>query len=260
MIRRIGVGGLLGLTLACGTSGGPDDEAGESGAPAPGPSAEGWMSAYVEGGVGITCGQTEAEMMAAGAPSLSVADTTIYVGFEQDGQNQNPVFARFDAGVEVYCEHHETEAPDGRAVGLTWDGGDLAYVVYTIVGGGSSLEGKGGWLNAYAPGAISGGGPKVSVVGRVETTFGTLDRATFVIAVKSDGKVNSHGPRGAVTRRPDGNIEFLGESAHKPIDANGQSSMDCTDYPFDSKYVFSGDLATLVCAECSNCVSQQPCE
>lgn len=81
-----------------------------------------------------------------------------------------------------------------------------------------------------------------------------------MIAVKSDNTVNSHGPRGAVTRLPDGNIEFLGGSAHKPIDADGQSSMDCTDYPFDSKYVFSGDLASLICAECTNCSSQQPCE
>ena len=58
----------------------------------------------------------------------------------------------------------------------------------------------------------------------------------------------------------DGNVEFLGESAHKPIDADGQSSMDCTDYPFSSRYVLTPELDSLVCASCSNCVAQQPCE
>jgi hypothetical protein len=264
MLRQPSVFVLV-LVLACTQDSTADSSTangtseGETGAPPPGPSADGWESAYADGGVGIDCNQSEAEMMAAGAPSLRFADTAIYVGFEQLDQNQNPVFARFDMGAPVYCERHETEAPDGRAVGVTWDGGDHAYVVYTIVGGGSSLEGKGGWQPSYASGSISGGGSKVSVVGRVETTTGTLERSTFVIAVKSDNTVNSHGPRGPVTRLPDGNIEFLGGSAHKPIDADGQSSMACTDYPFDSKYVFSGDLASLICAECTNCSSQQPC-
>ena len=263
MPTRIRATVLLVTSLACtsactGASPHGDGETSDGGAPPPGESAEGWMSAYVDGGVGINCAQTEADMQAAGAPALSFGDTSIYVGFEQDGQNQNPVFARFDAGVPIYCEHHETEGPDGRAVGLTWNGGDHAYVVYTIVGGGSSLEGKGGWLSAYAPGAISGGGPKVSVVGRVETTYGTLASATFVIAVKSDNSVNSHGPRGPVTVLEDGNVEFLGSSAHKPIDADGAHAMDCSDYPFDSKYVFTPDLSALECAECSNCVAQSP--
>jgi hypothetical protein len=230
-----------------------------TGAPPPGPSADGWQSDYADGGVGTHCAAAAAEMEAAGVPGVTVGETTIYVGFEQDGQNQNPVFARFDGGSQVYCEHHETEGPDGRAVGITWDGGDVAYVVYTIVGGGSSLEDKGGWLSSYAPGAISGGGPKVSYVGQVEVTHGTLQTGTFIIAVKSDTTVNSHSPVGAVTVLQDLTIEFLGESAHKPIDADGASSMDCTDYPFSSRYRLSPDLSSLVCADCTNCTSQQPC-
>lgn len=230
------------------------------GAPPPGPSADGWQSVYSDGGVSTGCGQTAGEMEAAGVPSLTFGDTTLFIGFEQIGDNQNPIFARFDAGQNIYCERHETEPPDGRAVGLTWNGGDHAYVVYTIVGGGSSLEGKGGWLSSYAPGSISGGGPKVSVVGRVETTSGTLTDATFIVAVKSDDKVNGHGPRGAVTVLESGDVEFLGSSAHKPIDADGESAMDCTDYPFESRYRFSPDLSSLICADCTNCVAQRACE
>ncbi len=225
-----------------------------------GPVAEGWGRDFVEGGVGIACGQSEAEMQVAGAPSLTFGASTIYVGFEQDGQNQDPVFARFDDGIEVYCEHHEAEAPDGRALGLTWNGGEHVYVVYTIVGGGSSLEGKGGWLSSYAPGSISGGGAKVSVLGRVEADTGGMLTASFVIAVKSDNKVNAHSPRAAPSVLDSGDVEFLGASAHKPIDADGKASMVCTDDPFDSRYVFSPDLSTLICASCSNCASQQACD
>ncbi len=218
-----------------------------------------WQQAFGEQGVGLKCSQSRAEMLAAGAPNLSIGDTTLIVGFEQDGNNQDPVFARFDGDTQTYCQYHETEGPDGRALGLTWDGGAYAYVVYTIVGGGTALEGKGGWISSYAPGSISGGGPKVSVVGRVATATGTLESATFVIAVKSDNKVNSHSPRSAPKVLAGGDVEFLGASAHKPIDADMQS-MDCTDYPFDSRYVFSEDLSRLTCAECTNCEAQMPCE
>jgi hypothetical protein len=145
-------------------------------------------------------------------------------------------------------------------VGITWDGGDVAYVVYTIVGGGSALEGKGGWLSSYAPGAISGGGPKVSYVGQVEVTYGTLQAGTFIIAVTSDNEVNSHSPAGAVTVLQNRNIEFLGESAHKPIDADGSHGMECTDYPFSSRYRLSADLSALMCADCTNCIPQLPCD
>lgn len=44
------------------------------------------------------------------------------------------------------------------------------------------------------------------------------------------------------------------------VDADGSSAMDCTDYPFDSRYRFSADLTSLVCADCTNCVAQMPCD
>jgi hypothetical protein len=241
---------------ASGGAGATDGSAAD--APGPGPSTDGWKSAYVDGGVRIGCGDSREAVAGSGAPGLVFGNTAIYVGYEQSGQNQNPVFVRFDQDTQAYCEHHESQGPDGRAVGITWDGGAHAYVVYTVVGGGTSLEGKGGWVPSYAPGSMSGGGPKVSYVGRVETTHGTLQTGTFVIAVNSDNHVNSHAPRGAVTVLADGNVEFLGSSAHKPID-EGWKPMSCTDYPFDSRYRFSPYLATLVCADCTNCRSQKPC-
>ena len=70
--------------------------------------------------------------------------------------------AGYSVGDPVCTEDETIGKLRGKAWTITWDGGDVAYVVYTVVGGGTSLEGKGGWLSSYAPGAISGGGPKVS--------------------------------------------------------------------------------------------------
>ncbi len=243
--------------FGCGGSGDEGDYGGNNSAPVPGKSAEGWLSDYAD--ERASCDASEEELSA--LAHVTIQDTTIYVGWEQvSANNQDPIVARFDRGERVYCRYHETETPDGRAVAITWDGGETAYVVYTVVGGGTSLEGKGGWLSSYAPGAISGGGPRVSYVGKINAENGDLVAGTFVIAVKSDNKVNTHRPAGPVTVLENGEVEFLGESAHKPIDSDGRNAMDCTDYPFSSRYRFSPDLTSLVCADCTNCVSQTPCE
>lgn len=242
-------GGLWVLALALASCGDSDS------APPPGAGPE-WKSAFADKGGRCAGDKASLDSLA----KVTVGDTTLFVGFEQtSADNQDPLIARYDGDRRVYCVHHENDGPDGRAVGLTWNGGEYAYVVYTVVGGGSDLEGKQGWLGAYAPGAIRGGGPKVSYVGRVNVTTGALETGTFIIAVKSDNSVNSHGPRGPVSLREDGTVEFSGDSAHKPIDADGQRAMACTDYPFTTRYRFSADLKTLVCADSTQCTSQRPC-
>ncbi|MDX2092564.1 MAG: hypothetical protein SFX73_32165 [Kofleriaceae bacterium] len=247
---------LVGL-LACG--GDPAEDPGGGSAPPPGTSADGWQSQFSADSARAACSGDEAAF--ASLPHVTVGSTTIYVGYTQaSANNQDPVVARFDDGVQIWCQHHETQGPDGRAHAITWDGGDRAYVVYSVVGGGTDLEGKGGWFPSYAANGISGGGPKVSYVGMVDTSDGALVHGTFVISVKSDRKVNSHMPRAAATVLQDGGVEFLGASAHKPLDVDGRNAMTCTDYPFDSRYRFDPDLRAVRCADCTNCQSTMPCE
>lgn len=264
-----GIVALASWSLACGgddatppaapvqgtTAPGGSSEAGAR--PPAGPLSSGWQKAFNKTSVAINCKQTLAEMTAAGATVLTIGSSTIVVGFEQIGQNQDPVFARFEDATPKYCEHHEREAPDGRAYGVTWDGGKSAYVVYTIVGGGSAFDAraKGQWLDRYGDG---GGSSKVSFVGEVETELGALVRGTYVIAKKKDGKTNSHTPSDAPIILASGEIEFLGDSAFQPMNPD-KSIMDCTDYPFASRYVFSRDLKTLACASSTNCKSAVPC-
>jgi hypothetical protein len=229
----------------------------DGGALPPPPSASGWQKAFAKDSVSIDCTLTEAALDAKKATVVTVGTSRVFVGYEQSGQNQNPVVARFDAGAKRYCEHHESEAPDGRAYGVTWDGGKTAYVVYTIVGGGSAFDAKskGKWLEAYGNGGASS---KVSVIGAVDADLGSLSYSTFVVAKKQDGSTNSLTPTDAVTVRPDANLELRGSSAFQPMNPD-KSLMQCTAYPFDVRYVFAPSLATLVCSSSTNCTSSTPC-
>ena len=279
--RRGALGAVVGIALAlvlvaCGG----DDEGGDGGdgstkvEPTPVPTGPGdgdWRRAFQAGGVGVTCEMSFEEMTASGAPSITSGDTTIFVGFQQYGNNQDPVFRRFDGGQEVYCEHHEKESPDGRALGITWDGGPVAYVVYTIVGGGTAFDelAKGGWVDRYGDG---GGSSAVAVIGEVETQFGTVQKATFVPAKREMGtKTNTLRPADAITVLQDGNLEMLGESAFAPL--NPDKTVMCvpmTEYPSPfggaeegPNYLgrFTPDLAQVVCASTAGCsLVTTPCE
>ncbi|MBU1221136.1 hypothetical protein KKF34_01535 [Myxococcota bacterium] len=226
-------------------------------APVPGSTGI-WISDYTSSSASIDCSMTYDELAESSAARVTVDTTSLFVGYIQKDNNQNPLLIRMDDSRQIYCIEHETQSPDGRAEAITWDGGEYAYIVYTMTGGGTDLEMSNGWLSSYSAGLYSGGGPKVSVIGRVKPFDGVLSNSTFIIAVKSDNKVNSHAPSAAVDVDSTGNVIFYGESAHKPIDTD-KKPMDCTDYPFDSTYIFSEDLSTLICAQCTNCTLKNPC-
>lgn len=255
-----------------GGAGGGQSMGGEPRAPGvpTGPGDGTFQKAFREGGVGVTCEMTYDEMVASGAPSITSGATTIFVGFQQYGANQDPVFFRFDDKKKVYCEHHEKEPPDGRALGLTWDGGPTAWVVYTIVGGGSAFDGlaKGGWVNRYGDG---GGSSKVAVIGEVETQFGTVRRMTFVPAKRADGtKTNTLNPADALTVLTDGTLEFQGSAAYAPLNPDRTPMcVGSAEYPAaldgakGPSYVarFSADLTSVLCASTASCsVVKQPCQ
>ncbi len=243
------------------TSSGPGEAPGTGGSTSSGfggGSGE-WDSDFQDGKLDVNsaennCTVTAQALKDSGLAQVTHGTQTLYVGWDQvSGNNQDPVVAFVDEDEVKWCKHHENDGPDARALGLAWDGGPEAYVVYSVVGGGSDLENHGGWLNSYAPGAISGGGPKVSVLGRVDLSGGEILSSTFIIAVTEAGKVNGMKPEAAPVVLADGSVEFRGSSAHKPIGVDKKSSMACTDYPFDATYRFSADLSTLVCAQSTNC-------
>jgi hypothetical protein len=253
------------LLAACNDDGGSTEaaETGDTngdgdGLPQP---AEGWESAFVDGGVVFECDAPEADLIAAGVPSATVGDTTLYVGAEENNQaEQDAVFARYDGGVMTYCVRHESDGPNGIGFGLTWDGGPVAYAVYATYAAGSGFENLGGWLSEYAPGPISGVGAQAAIVGRVNVETGALEAATFVIAVDANEDVASYSPVLAPMVLSDGSVDLVGSSTEPPIDADAATAMECPNpSPHAARYVFSGNLAELVCIETSDCNPTMPC-
>jgi hypothetical protein len=239
------------LLVSCGGASGSDGS-GDGGQPDPA-----WERGYSESPVAIDCSRTRPELEASGAPAVNVDGAAIFAGYEQaSGNNQDPVVVRFDGETQTWCQRHEQTPPDGRAVGLTWDGGDTLYVVCTVDGGGSGFDAHvDGWQDSYG----MGGGPKVSVLLAVDAATGEPTHGTYVISKLSNGNTNSHGPREAPFVEANGSVGFRGASAFQPLNPD-KSTMTCTDYPFDTLARFDADLSTLQCAESTNCLASAPCE
>lgn len=224
-----------------------------------------WKRAFAANAGAVSCAWGLSQFRASKAARLTFGSSTVFVGFQQYGNNQDPVFVRFDGSRKVYCEHHEHQSPDGRAMGLTWDGGKTAYVVYTIVGGGSELDAKAsrGWIRSYGNGGASS---KVMVVGQVELTYGTVQRASFVVSrLPKNGqlKTNSLVPVAAPQRLANGQVAVFGSAGYSPL--NPDQSLMCStgsEYPSagpgradKASYVgvFVSSLGSEVCAQTWGC-------
>ncbi len=261
--------GTSGPTASGGAPAGPTGGTSGSGIPT-GPGDGSWRTAFSEDAAGMSCDSTLADLVAAGAPLLTSGATTLAVGYQQIGDNQDPVFVRFDDEVMVYCQRHEQEPPDGRAYGLTWDGGPVAYVVYSVVGGGTAFDSlaASGWISSYGDG---GGSSKVLVLGAVDTTSGAVQHATFVPAKRQMGtKTNTLGPAGPIVVLEDGSLEVLGRSAFAPL--NPDKTVMCVpdvEYPgaFDGAEGpnflarFAPDLSAMLCSSTAGCSNvTTPCD
>jgi hypothetical protein len=251
-------------------SGGETGNSSSSGVLPTGPGDGDWETAFTADPVGMNCSSTLAELEAAGAAMIKRGAVTLVVGYEQLGQNQDPVLLRFDDGERTYCQYHEQEPPDGRAYGITWDGGPVAYVVYSIVGGGSAFDSLAaqGWIASYGDG---GGSSKVMVLGSVDTASGSVQQATFEPAKRDNGsKTNTLGPAGPIVVLEDGSLEVVGNSAFAPLNPD-KSGMCLPDVEYPSALDgargpnflgrFSPDLSMMVCASTAGCSNVTvPCE
>ncbi|MBI5532051.1 MAG: hypothetical protein HY898_05000 [Deltaproteobacteria bacterium] len=233
------------------TDGGGNADAGDPPYPyEPSPANPAFQHAW--GSSTLECSMTVSEMSK--ATTVVVGTSSIHVGWAQvSGNNQDPFIARVDHGAVAWCVAAEAQGPDGRAYGLAWDGGQTLYAVYTVVGGGTALDGKGGWLDSYGS-AGSGGNKTVSVVARHDPSNGSLIATTFVASqLESAMKVNSLSPRAMVVLA-DGSVEFLGNPAFSPL--NPDKTRMCaggSEYPNGYRIRFSADLKQALCADTTAC-------
>lgn len=196
----------------------------------------------------------EAAVRALGGPSVSVGDTTLYIGYEQvGGNNQDPRLVSFTNGVQNwYRTDYEVTGTDGRGVGLLWDGANALYGVFTVDGTQGSPDddfrefARDGWLESYG----AGGGAKVSVVMRIDPQTGDPTNATFISAILSNGNSNT---LQVTDLALDGdNLVVNAQSFFSPRRTDTTSMENTgsdTDSPFDYTVEFTSDLSTAVRAE-----------
>ncbi|WP_035726501.1 hypothetical protein [Eisenibacter elegans] len=133
--------------------------------------------------------------------TVTDAQGNVYtVGFDQATSiNQNPFVRKVNAqGQEQWRLVYENTPVDGRAVLVTLDEAQNPWVVFTVDGGSNDAGAiqrrqvasnafQGVYNNSYG----SGGGPKVSLVARLNPNTGIIERGTFVAARLTSGNTNT---------------------------------------------------------------------
>ncbi len=128
-------------------------------------------------------------------------DGNIYeVGFEQASSiNQNPFVRKTDeSGNTLWKVNYEKSAVDGRAVLVAIDDNNNVWVTFTVDGGSNEdtnitkhAVANDAFQNVYANSYGSGGGPKASLLAKINPDNGKMEKATFLTARLSSGKTNT---------------------------------------------------------------------
>ncbi|MDB9528762.1 DUF4114 domain-containing protein [Oscillatoria sp. CS-180] len=200
-------------------------------------------------------GNSQADITATGAASVTFGTQTIYAGTNQvSSNNQNPILASFDSANPdnnwVRTDYERTGA-DGRGLGLAWNGESL-YGVFSVDGTqGSPSEdfrraandAEQSWLRSYG----AGGGPKVAVIGRIDPKNGTLLNAAYLSAVLESGNSNSLSVTN-LTVKENGNLVIEAQSFFSPRRPDGRAMTQTTSggSPFAYTVEITPDLKRVI--------------
>lgn len=123
------------------------------------------------------------------------------VGYDQaSSNNQNPFVRKVDAsGQQVWRLTYENTPVDGRAVWVALDANQKPYVVFTVDGGSKDagainkkeLDNPDAFSGVFQNSYGTGGGPKVSIIARLNPNNGKIEKGTFITARLTDGKTNT---------------------------------------------------------------------
>lgn len=197
---------------------------------------------------------SETAVRALGGPSITVDNTTLYIGYEQvTSLNQDPRLISFTNGVrDWYRTDYEVTNDDGTGTGLVWDGTtDSLYATFTSTGTQSTADqdfrefATNGWLPSYG----QGGGAKVSILARIDPATGNVLDATFISAVLSNGNSNTLRVTGLGLNGD--NVVVSADSFFSPrrTDKTAMTFTGSGGSPFGYTIEFNPDLSTALRAE-----------
>lgn len=205
--------------------------------------------------VTFKCSDSEATIRAKKGPKVTFGNSTIYIGYQQvSSVNKNPLLIRFNNGVRAWCKsNYEVTGDDSTGYGLIWDGSSVLYGVFSATGtqGTSSQDFRrfatNGWLKGYG----SGGGPKIAILARINPSTGNVASATFLSAVRRNGKSNSVTVTGLSWTGT--NLVVRANSWFSPRRTN-RRAMSCSgSAPFSYRIEFSSNLSSAVKASAARC-------
>lgn len=143
------------------------------------------VSSVDTSGVLFDVNDTEADIIASGAPAVTFGDTTIYAGYQQvAANNQDPILVAYRDGARIWTNTQLEFGPvDARATGLLWDGKDRLYVGFRQIG--FSFDDlrsftAGGWQ----PSVVNAGSTSYAVILRIDPNTGLPvgQEGTFIVA------------------------------------------------------------------------------
>lgn len=126
-----------------------------------------------------------------GESSTTISSSTYTTGYSQvSSNNQDAYVLKETDGNLDWCFYYDTSPDDSRGEALAADSTGL-YVAFSCTGGNTTFRGTDG---AFKTSYGRGGGPKVTYFARINPADGSIQAATFLIAVLTNGDTNSLSP------------------------------------------------------------------
>ncbi|MGG6296677.1 DUF4114 domain-containing protein [Leptolyngbya sp. AN02str] len=206
------------------------------------------LTSFTDTVVKFGTGENEGAIAALNGSRITIGTKTLYIGTQQVSSiNQNPIIRLFDSAnpqANWTRTDYEITGADGRGYGLVWTGTDL-YAVFSVDGTqGSSSEdfrrasqsAQQAWLRSYG----QGGGPKVSVIGRIDLNTGELLDAAYLSALLSNGNSNSLVVKNLSVNTA-GNLVISADSFFAPRNPDG-SRMQQVNTSLSSPFAYTIEL------------------
>ena len=144
---------------------------------------------------------TPAPTAPGGSKAGSVTDNNgnVYeIGYKQvSGNNQDPWVTKKDkTGKLIWSNFYSDKGADDRGHLIILDNEGNLWATFSTVGGDNNFSSKnaetGAFSGVYRGSYGNGGGPKASIIAKIDPNTGKIKKGTFLVAVlPSTGKVNS---------------------------------------------------------------------